>query len=161
MKAIERIIYLPTYLVFNFGSVRFGLFVCLSLWILLNDVVSTTHSLKPFRIPWEKPHFNTSHFCPISWAQTYQKVEKGKNDSEYLEKYNFITLFRSIIVFRGTSNIYGIFPHIFHIQTECGKCHEIFCGILSVPKNIVMNLNNVMSMGMQHHYKEYNTKSTS
>ena len=52
-----------------------------------------------------------------------------------------ITLFRSITTLYGTDNI----PHnISHIQTECGKYLGIFCGMLSVSQNIVMNLNKDM-----------------
>ena len=35
-----------------------------------------------------------------------------------------------------------IFPNILHIQSECGKYLKIFCEMLSVPRNIVMDLNN-------------------
>ena len=52
-----------------------------------------------------------------------------------------ITLFRFITLFRGTINILHNIPHI---QIECGKYFRIFCRILSVPQNIVMNLINVM-----------------
>ena len=37
-----------------------------------------------------------------------------------------------------------VFPDIPHIQTGCGKYSGILCGILSVPQNIVMDLNNMM-----------------
>jgi hypothetical protein len=33
---------------------------------------------------------------------------------------------------------------VFHIHTEGGEYAGIFCGILSAPHNIIMNLNNVM-----------------
>jgi hypothetical protein len=36
-----------------------------------------------------------------------------------------------------------IFPHVFNIQYEIGKYNGIFNGILLVPHNIFMNLNNV------------------
>ena len=47
-----------------------------------------------------------------------------------------ITLFISIIV---------VFSNIPNIQTKCGEYLRILHGILSVPQNIVMDLNNVMS----------------
>jgi hypothetical protein len=52
-----------------------------------------------------------------------------------------ITLFRSIAIFR--SRIDGISGNI---QTECGKYTKIFPGILPVPHNIAMDLNNVMTL---------------
>ena len=39
-----------------------------------------------------------------------------------------------------------IFLDIPHIQTECENHHEIFCGIMSVPQNIVMDMNNVVKV---------------
>ena len=37
------------------------------------------------------------------------------------------------------------FPqNIPHIQTKCGKHSVLLCGILSIPQNIVMDLNNVI-----------------
>ena len=44
----------------------------------------------------------------------------------------------------GTTTIHKIYLNISHIQTKCGKYHGIFCGLLLVPHNIVMDLNNVM-----------------
>ena len=38
----------------------------------------------------------------------------------------------------------SIFFDIPHIQTECGEYQKKNCGILSVPYNVVMNMNNVM-----------------
>ena len=43
-------------------------------------------------------------------------------------------------MFCGTGNIPRLIPHI---QTKYG---EILCGILLVPQNIVMDMNNVMLM---------------
>ena len=36
--------------------------------------------------------------------------------------------------------------NISHIHIECGNYLTMFCGILLVPRNIVMNLNNVLSV---------------
>ena len=55
-----------------------------------------------------------------------------------------ITLFRSIIIFCGTDSISESIPRYSHIQTGCGKYFRIFHGVLSVPHNIVMDLNNFM-----------------
>ena len=44
----------------------------------------------------------------------------------------------------GLIVFHGIFPDISHIQFECGKYLGVFCGIVSIPHNIVMNLDNVM-----------------
>ena len=33
-----------------------------------------------------------------------------------------------------------------HIQTECGIYMGLFCGILTVPHNIIMDLNNVLEL---------------
>ena len=55
-----------------------------------------------------------------------------------------ITLFRSIIVFCGIVSISWNIPRYSHIQTVCGKYRGIFYGIMSVPHNIVMDLNNVI-----------------
>ena len=52
----------------------------------------------------------------------------------------FITLFGFMTVFCGTS----IIPGYSHIQTECGEHLRIVCGILSVPRNIGLDLNKVM-----------------
>ena len=53
-----------------------------------------------------------------------------------------ITLFISITMFCGTGNIPQNIPHI---QFEYGNHSTIFHEILWVPRNIVMNLNNVMN----------------
>ena len=37
-----------------------------------------------------------------------------------------------------------IFMDSFHTQFECGKYLRILCGILSILRNIVMDMNNVM-----------------
>ena len=50
----------------------------------------------------------------------------------------FITLFKYITMFCGTDNNSQYIPHIFRLNMG------IFYGILSVPQNTVMNLNNVM-----------------
>ena len=42
----------------------------------------------------------------------------------------------------GTNNIMWNIPHI---QTECEKYERIFYEILSVPHNILMDLNNAMN----------------
>ena len=54
----------------------------------------------------------------------------------------FITLFRSKTMFGETDNIYGVF-FTFSLYTE------IFCKILLVPHNIVMDLNNVMLLTLE------------
>ena len=52
-----------------------------------------------------------------------------------------ITLFRSIVMFSsGTDGISR------NIQTKCGKYMRMFLGILPVPHNIAMELNNVMKL---------------
>ena len=43
----------------------------------------------------------------------------------------------------GLTIFHGIFSYVSHIQSECGKYPRIFCGTLSIPHNIVMDLNNV------------------
>ena len=60
-----------------------------------------------------------------------------------------ITLFRSTTMFGGTDNIAHNILGGFHNQYEYAKYIEIFCGILSVPQNIVMDLNNVMKSGVE------------
>ena len=52
-------------------------------------------------------------------------------------------------MFGGTDNISHNILGGFHIQYEYAKYIEIFCGILSVPQNIVMDLNNVMKSGVE------------
>ena len=47
----------------------------------------------------------------------------------------------------GLTKIHKFFLDIFHIQSKCEKYLEIYCGILSVPQNIVVDLNNVMCIG--------------
>ena len=42
-----------------------------------------------------------------------------------------------------------------HIQVECGKHQETFCGILLVPHNIVMDLKDVMHVFCAFHVKNY------
>ena len=49
-------------------------------------------------------------------------------------------------MFCGTKNIPQNTPHI---KTKCGEYPRICHGILSVPQNIVMNLNNVIKA--MHH----------
>ena len=44
-------------------------------------------------------------------------------------------------MFCGTNNILKCIPHI---QSECGEYPGIFCGILSVPHNIAVDMNNIM-----------------
>ena len=44
----------------------------------------------------------------------------------------------------GTDNIAQVFPDTPQIQSECGEYLRILHGIISVPHNIVMDLNNVM-----------------
>ena len=48
-----------------------------------------------------------------------------------------ITLLRSMIVFCGTDNFYRIFHHAYWMW-------GMFCRVLSIPHNIVMDLNNAM-----------------
>ena len=55
----------------------------------------------------------------------------------------FMILFKSITLFYGTDNIPQIFLDISHIQYECGK----YLGVLLVPQNIVMDLNDAMLCG--------------
>ena len=57
-----------------------------------------------------------------------------------------MTLFTSITLLCGTNDISR---NVIHIQTECGEYPWIFCGILSIPKNIVMDLSNVMTRGCE------------
>ena len=52
-----------------------------------------------------------------------------------------ITLFSFITMLRGID----IIPS--HIRSECEKYPGMLCGIMSVPRNIVMDLNNVMIVG--------------
>lgn len=48
-------------------------------------------------------------------------------------------------MFCDTHNIsHNIYPNIPHTQFEYEEYMEILCGILLVPSNIVMDLNNVM-----------------
>jgi hypothetical protein len=46
----------------------------------------------------------------------------------------------------GLTIFHIIFLDISHIQYECGKYQGILSGILSVPQNVVVDMNNVMSM---------------
>lgn len=55
--------------------------------------------------------------------------------------FTYITLFIPITMFYGTHNIPWYIPRI---QTKCGKYGKILHEIVSVPQNIVMELNNVM-----------------
>ena len=65
----------------------------------------------------------------------------------------FITLFRFITEYMGLTMFYRIFFSIPHIQPECGECLRIFLKILSIPQNIVVDLNNAMflDIGLQIH----------
>ena len=45
----------------------------------------------------------------------------------------------------GLTVFHIVFLDIPHIQCECGEYPGILRGILSVPQNIVMNMNNVMN----------------
>ena len=47
----------------------------------------------------------------------------------------------------GTDNIPHNIPIYAHVWTQCGKYMEILCGILSVPHNTIIDLNNVMNIG--------------
>ena len=47
----------------------------------------------------------------------------------------------------GLIVFHEIFLNISHIQTECGKYLGIFSKTLSIPQNIIMDLNNVMVVG--------------
>ena len=58
--------------------------------------------------------------------------------------HTIITLFRFITMFCGTKNIY----------LECGEYPKILREILSVPQNIVMDLNNVMKCHTIKVYQE-------
>ena len=49
----------------------------------------------------------------------------------------------------GTNNILQTNPHI---QTECGE-YYVVCRVLSIPHNIVMDLNNVMVVDLVINYK--------
>ena len=44
----------------------------------------------------------------------------------------------------GLTIFHVLILDISHIQFDCGKYPEILCGLLSVPQNIVKDLNNVM-----------------
>ena len=44
----------------------------------------------------------------------------------------------------GLTVISRIFSDIPHIKSKCGECKGIFMGILSMPHNTLMDLNNVM-----------------
>ena len=46
----------------------------------------------------------------------------------------------------GVTIFHGIFPYIFHIRSECENYKGIFHGIMSIPQNIIMDLNNVMEL---------------
>ena len=54
--------------------------------------------------------------------------------------------------FASLSNVFKRIGIMGVIQFECGKYPKIFCGILSTPQNIVMDLNNVM---LGHHISNY------
>jgi hypothetical protein len=64
-------------------------------------------------------------------------------DSNY-SKF-IITLFKSIM---GSEIFHAIFLYILHIQIECEEYIGRLRGILSVPHNNVMDLNDVMMMGL-------------
>ena len=46
----------------------------------------------------------------------------------------------------GLIVFYEIFSNISHLHFQCGKYPGIFCGILSVPQYVVMNVKNVMNL---------------
>ena len=48
-------------------------------------------------------------------------------------------------MFCGTDNIPQNISKYFVMQTECGKKLKLFCKIMSVPHNIVIDMNNTMS----------------
>ena len=73
------------------------------------------------------------------WYITYTKFSRVDHLT--------ITLFRSITVLCGTDNISQNIPHV---QTGCEEYTKIFYRILSVPQNIVMNLNNNMTFPKTH-----------
>ena len=46
----------------------------------------------------------------------------------------------------GLTIVHKIYPDISHIKLECEKYSRIFCGILSMRQNIVLNVKNVMML---------------
>ena len=47
-------------------------------------------------------------------------------------------------MFVGHTIFYKKFSDVFHIQLKCEKYPNIFCGVLSIPHNTVMDVNNIM-----------------
>ena len=67
-----------------------------------------------------------------------KSLYKGDAILKIILDLGFITLLRSITMFCETNNI---LQNILFVQTRCEK---YFCEVLSVPHNIVMDLNNVV-----------------
>ena len=86
--------------------------------------------------------FHSLVLCPIILS-TLPTVTVSNYDIILLPKPTnpSITLFRSIILLCGIDSIYYVEYSCIHT-----KCRGIFRIILSIPHNIVMNLNNVMSL---------------
>lgn len=74
------------------------------------------------------------------------RITHHETNFNFMKLLIHITLFISIIVFVELTFFHIIFPNISHIQSECGKHHEIFYGIISIPHNTAMDLNNVMKV---------------
>ena len=51
----------------------------------------------------------------------------------------------------GLTIVNVVFPDIPHIQIKCGEYVGILRGILSIPHNNVMDLNNVMKCNFDQH----------
>jgi hypothetical protein len=55
--------------------------------------------------------------------------------------------------------VHGIFLNTPHIQYECWEYPEILCGILSIPQNIIMDLNNIMIIEWYESWYEKNKRT--
>ena len=49
-----------------------------------------------------------------------------------------------LLALNSQRSIFVLGKQISHIKIECGKYQKIFNGLLLVPQNVVMNLNNVV-----------------
>ena len=86
------------------------------------------------------------------WHKTDKRVEAKKGTWTWMREPH-ITLFIFITMFCMTDNIpcsiHEYSPHsYFNTQSECEEYSRILHGILSVPENIVTNLNNVMHINL-------------
>ena len=101
---------------------------------------------------------------PILKMYTYERPKLGskrvqgcipKGVDRKIDSWNIAYQVLNIILIHNINCCVGltIFHEIFwiidHIQTECGKYSGLFHGILAIPQNIGMDLNNVIYAALQ------------